>query len=179
MDVVFVTGNEQKAKHFKLFFGLDIERHALDLDEPQSLDLSTIVEHKLTQAYTELKRPVLVEDVSLTFHALGKLPGPFIKWFLQEIGFKELCRLLDGKDRSATAACTYGYYNGKEMKFFSGSLKGQIASGPKGDFGFGWNQIFIPEGENKTLGEMTQEEFKVHYLKIKPMAEVAEYLNTI
>jgi len=60
----------------------------IDLDELQSLDLRVIVEHKVRQAYEKVGGPVLVEDVSLEFLALGRIPGPFIKFFEQEIGLE-------------------------------------------------------------------------------------------
>ena len=46
----------------------------LDLDEIQSLDLREIVEHKVRQAYEKCGKPVLVENASLEFTALGRLP---------------------------------------------------------------------------------------------------------
>lgn len=46
----------------------------IDLDEIQSLDLREIVEHKVRQAFEKTGKPVLVEDTSLRFEALGNLP---------------------------------------------------------------------------------------------------------
>jgi inosine/xanthosine triphosphate pyrophosphatase family protein len=59
-----------------------------------------------------------VEDVSLEFSALGKLPGTFIRFFVEELSMEQICRLLDGKDRSAIARCMFGYYDGKLLEFF-------------------------------------------------------------
>jgi len=58
----------------------------IDMDEIQSLDLDEVVEHKVRQAYEIAKKPILVEDTALEFPALGKLPGTFIKFFIQELG---------------------------------------------------------------------------------------------
>jgi len=90
---------------------------------------------------------------------LGKLPGPLIKWFLQELDVTGLCDLLkDDADRSAVANVTFGYYDGKELQIFEGEIKGSIAVIPRGKRGFGWDPIFIPEGYEKTWGEMSREE---------------------
>lgn len=108
----------------------------------------------------------MVEDISLSFNALGRLPGPFIKWFLHEIGNKGMCRLLDSySDRSAVARVCIAYCNGDEIKFFDGEVKGRIAEAPRGDDGFGWNCIFIPEGASKTYAQMNGEETKQFSLR--------------
>ena len=98
----FITGNQNKADYFSRQMGLAIPHAKIDLDELQSTDLHVIVKHKLEQAYAEVGRPVLVEDVSLSFNALGDLPGPYIKWFVEHAGEEACCRMLDGfNDRRA------------------------------------------------------------------------------
>lgn len=93
-SITFITGNQKKADYLARYLGFPIEHIKLDLDEIQSLDLDEIVEHKVKQAYEKIKKPVLVEDASLEFMALGRLPGPFIKFFIEEMGLDKLCTLL-------------------------------------------------------------------------------------
>ena len=136
----------------------DVEHKKVELDEIQSLDLKKIVEHKVRQAYEIVKGPVLVEDVSLRLDALGGLPGPLIKWFLEEIGAEGICDLANKLDNhKATAEVCYGYFDGKTLKFFIGQKKGTIAPETRGE-DFGWNKSFIPEGSAKTYAEMAGEE---------------------
>jgi len=80
--VVFITWNQNKADYLAKYLGFPIEHFKVDLDEIQSLDLREIVEHKVRQAYQKVWVPVIVEDVSLEFEALGRLPGTFIRFFL-------------------------------------------------------------------------------------------------
>jgi len=141
-NVTFITGNQNKADYLAKYLGHPVDHVKLDLDEIQSLDLREIVEHKVRQAYARIKKPVLVEDVSLEFTALGRLPGPLIKWFLEELELDQICALLDGKDRSATGRCMFGYYDGTRLEFLEGVLPGRIADKPAGDNGFGWDKIF-------------------------------------
>ncbi len=68
--------------NIKLLEVWQVDQLNVELDEIQSLDLQTIVKHKAQQAYEIVKGPVLVEDVSLEFNALGKLPGTFISFQL-------------------------------------------------------------------------------------------------
>src|SRR5690242_16126421 len=97
MDALtFVTSNPGKAKQLGQYLDVPVVQKAIDLIEIQSLDGAEIIEHKAREAYRLLRSPVLVEDASLQFLALGKLPGPLIKWFLEELGTAGLCRLLNG-----------------------------------------------------------------------------------
>lgn len=157
-SIIFITGNQDKANWTRRYIHVPMTHKKLDLAEIQSLDAKEIVEHKVKEAYKVLGQPVLVEDTSLTFHALGKLPGPFIKWFLQEIGCEGLCEIITKSDRSATATVTFGLYDGKLLHFFEGRITGTIAKSPRGKNGFGWDSIFIPDGQSKTHAEMTDEE---------------------
>jgi non-canonical purine NTP pyrophosphatase (RdgB/HAM1 family) len=180
MNVVYVTGNEHKAKHFSEMVGMYIENVAVDIDEIQSLSLREIIEYKAKQAYDKVKKPVIVEDTKLIFNALGSLPGPLIKWFLDELKVEGLCKLLDGyDDRTAVAGAAIAYYDGVNLEIFEKELIGIIADKPKGKSGFGWNVIFIPNGSTQTLGEMNDVEFKKYYAKIKPFWEISKFLKNL
>jgi len=159
-ELIFVTGNAGKAKYLADFFDMPVENKKFDLPEIQSLSLREVVEDKARRAFEEAGKPVLIEDVSVVFHALGELPGPLIKWFVHSLGNEGMCKLLDGyKDRSATATVEFAYCDESGVKVFSGSMNGTIAEHPKGERGFGWDPIFIPDGCDKTRGEMNEEEW--------------------
>ncbi len=157
--LTFITSNPDKARLLSQYLDFPIIHKPIDLIEIQSLDLPTILEYKAKEAYTHVLSPVLVEDTSLRFGPLGKLPGPLIKWFLTELGTSGLCRLLDGySDRSALAEVQFGLYDGQSFQAFAGAQEGSIAPAPRGNNGFGWDAIFIPAGYQKTWAEMTAEE---------------------
>lgn len=176
-DVVFITGNQKKADYLSELLGHKVDHVKVDLDEIQSLDLHEVVRHKLSQAFKETDRPVLVEDVSLEFVALGKLPGTFIKWFQEELSHEELCRLVDGKSRAAVARCVFGYFDGEKESYFEGHLNGSIPEKPAGEKGFGWDPIFIPEGYTVTRAELSQEDDKKTYMMIKPLDKIKKFLE--
>lgn len=155
--LTFITGNLHKVHWTQKYIHVPLEHKKIELTEIQSLSPKEVVEHKVKEAYKILQKPVLVEDTALTFHALGKLPGPFIKWFLEEVGNAGLCNLVTD-DRRATATVNYGVYDGNTFHFCEGEKPGTISNKPRGDNGFGWDPIFIPEGTIKTYAEMTDEE---------------------
>jgi inosine/xanthosine triphosphate pyrophosphatase family protein len=80
-----VTGNKGKAEELARHLEFPVLQRKLDLEEIQALSLEVIVRVKAEAAYTQVGTPVLVEDVSLAFPALGRLPGPLVKWFLREL----------------------------------------------------------------------------------------------
>lgn len=166
-DFVFITGNQNKADYLAKWLELPVTHQKASVDEVQSLDLREVVEHKARGAYQLVKKPVLVEDVSLTFHALGRLPGPLAKFFLEELKPTGLCRILDAfDDRAATASIMYGYYDGQELHTFEAHVPGKIAPEPRisGASSWNtpnsWNSVFIPEGHTKTYGQMSDEDLK-------------------
>jgi len=159
MNVTFITGNENKARVLEKYLGYPVEHQKIDMDEIQSLELEEIIDHKVKQAFDILKSPVLVEDVGLVIEGMGKLPGPFIKWFIEGMGLNKICDLVTSFDnRKAKAQIVFGYFDGQELKIFSGDVHGTISRQPKGNDGFGWNPIFIPNGALKTYAEMDEEE---------------------
>ena len=178
---MFITGNQHKADYFSRQMGIEIPHQKLDLDELQSTDLHKIVEHKLQQAYRIVGKPVIVEDVSLAFVALGDLPGPYIKWFVEHAGEEACCRMLDGfNDRGAIIRCTFGYFDGKRMEFFDSEMPGSISQSPRGGNGFGFDKFFVMEGRDITRAEMPQEEIERTYAEqMKPFAKVRKFLEGI
>jgi non-canonical purine NTP pyrophosphatase (RdgB/HAM1 family) len=176
---IYVTGNLDKLKELKKYLNIDLEHQKLDLDEIQSLNLAEVVEHKAKSAYAIIGKPVLVEDTSLTFNALGKLPGPLIKWFLNELGNKGLCSLLDNyTDRSAIASVMFALYDGSDLQTFYGEKAGSIAQSPRGEKSFGWNPTFIPQGHTKTWGEMNDEEKSASSIRKIALTQLKKHLES-
>merc|ERR1711915_989658 len=64
----------------------------VDLPEFQGTPIEVVTE-KCKEAARRISGPVIVEDTSLCFNALGGLPGVYIKWFLKNLGPDGLPRL--------------------------------------------------------------------------------------
>jgi non-canonical purine NTP pyrophosphatase (RdgB/HAM1 family) len=176
MKITFITGNIGKVNEVSRYLGIAVEHQKLDLEEIQSLDLEEVVKDKAARAFEKVGGPVLVEDVSFVFHALGKLPGPFIKWFLSQLKNEGLCKLVDGKDRGCTATVCYGYHDGKTIHLFSGSMTGSVVSSPRGNNSFGWAPIFMPDGYDKTYAELSDKEQAPIAMRNIALAKLREFL---
>ncbi len=179
MNLTFITGNIEKAKQLSLHLDYEVQHQKLDIPEIQSLDLEEIATKKAEAAYAQIGTPVLVEDTSLVFHALGGLPGPLIKWFLESLDNMGLAQLLtDYNNRSCTAQVCFALCDETGVKLFNASVTGHVADTPRGERGFGWDPIFIPEGYDKTWGEMDPAgETKTSMRKLA-LAKVKQHLET-
>ncbi|NXS59737.1 ITPA pyrophosphatase, partial [Brachypteracias leptosomus] len=112
---------------------------------------------KCREAARQVQGPVIVEDTCLCFNALGGLPGPYIKWFLEKLKPEGLYKLLAGfEDKSAYALCTFAFSTGnleEPVKLFKGQTHGLIVE-PRGPRDFGWDPCFQPDGYNQTYAEL-------------------------
>ena len=178
MEMTFITGNQKKADYLAKYLGYPVDHVKLDLDEIQSLDLKEIVEHKVRQAYDNIQKPVIVEDVSLEFEALNGLPGPFIRFFVDQVPFETICSMVNGQSRRAAAKCVFGYYDGEELKLLEGILGGTIAETPAGENGYGWDKIFIPDGYTVTRAQLNEEDDQKTYVQVKPFAALKAFLES-
>jgi non-canonical purine NTP pyrophosphatase (RdgB/HAM1 family) len=179
-DLIFITGNQNKADFLAKWLGRPVMHHKLDLDELQSLDLREVVEHKVRQAYGILKKPVLVEDASLTFAAMGRLPGTFIKWFIEELGYDGLLRLAHAlPTQEAHGTVCYAWYDGRHVKIFDGEMHGKIAAAPRGSGGFGFDPIFINDGYSITRAEMDEATYAKTSYRTEAMKKLKAYLDSL
>ena len=150
-DLVVVTTNKDKLTEINDILGTNHKVSAIDIPQIQSLDLDEVITHKAKEAYKRLNHPVLVEDVSLEIKALGGLPGPLVKFFLDTLGTEGTVRLVKGKDTTTRAICTVAIYDGKILKIFRGTSYGTLSEENRGSFGFGFDKVFIPKGYTQTF----------------------------
>lgn len=174
--IVFVTSNENKAREASLILGRAVEHQKFDVDELQSMDLRVIVESKTRQAYAKLQQPVMVEDVSLEIKKWNGFPGPFIKWLHERMGYEQFCAIL-GEDRRADWRVMYGYYDGKQLLVADACVSGTIAEKPRTG-GWGFDVIFIPDGQEKTLGELGPEGKIPYSARAKALSALQSLLNS-
>ncbi|MCA1848151.1 MAG: RdgB/HAM1 family non-canonical purine NTP pyrophosphatase [Actinobacteria bacterium] len=158
---VFVTTNEHKRREVERILGVELERAALgpqDVPEVQALDFAEVAARKARSAYEALGEPpypVLVEDSGLVIGAWNGLPGALTKWFLSSVGNEGLLRMLCGGDRRARAVCAVAVADrGGKVRVFRGEVEGSVAPEPRGEGGFGWDPIFVPEGSGLTYAQM-------------------------
>ena len=159
MEALFVTSNPDKAREAAEILGVGLHSVALDLPELQDLDVARVAANKAATAREALgfpDSPILVEDSGVVVEAWNGLPGALTKWFLQCIGNEGFLKMLSAYgDRSARAVCAVAVAAADgSVRAFVGEVEGRIAHQPRGSSGFGWDPIFIPEGQTKTYAEL-------------------------
>ncbi len=157
--ITLVTGNKHKLLEWKRLLpkSVKITNTDIDLDEIQSLDLEAIIMAKAKSAYEVIKSPVVVEDIAVSIDSLNGLPGPFIKFFVKQLGNDCLVRLAGREGEPTTVTCMVAYYDGKNSIIAEGVVNG-VAVKPRGPNGFGFDFGFMPNGSKKTYAEMTADE---------------------
>lgn len=156
---LLVTGNEHKFREARAIVGDGLERIALDLPEIQAATTREVALEKSRVAFERLGRPVVVEDAGFEIAALGGFPGPFIKFWEQLGGLPSICRALDGfGDRTAYAVAVLGLCDSGGARVVEGRVRGVVPAEPRGTNGFGWDAIFVPDGESRTFGELADAE---------------------
>lgn len=178
---VFVTGNADKAAYLQKWLGLPLPHENIDLHEIQSLDFTAVAREKARHAYELVQCPVLVDDTGFSLAYLGgKLPGPFSKWFELQLGLQQICDLVPpGAPRDASVHVAFCLYDGKTYKDFTGQVDATLALSPRGDKGFGYDPIVIPNGHTKTYAEMDDDELQTCAVRIAIVyPQIKRYLAT-
>ncbi len=163
-EIVFVTHNKGKAKSAEKFFkDLKIRTFEYELSEPRSDDIKLIAKTKVMEAYDIVKTPCIAMDADFYIDELNGFPKAFVNFALETIGIDGILKLMEYKEnRKCAFRQCLAYYDGKEIKYFYGESKGTLSYEKRGiDTEEKWSDlwyIFIPNGFNKTLAEMTKEE---------------------
>ncbi len=161
--LVFLTSNPGKAREASALLGRPVEARSLDVPEVQSLDFAEVVVAKALAAAERLGVPVLVEDSGLALPAWKGYPGPLTKYAVGAVGEAGFARLAHAwGDPRAEAVSTLGLAwpgaRPDEVVVAEGRVPGVLAAEPRGANGFGWDVIFVPDGETRTFAEMSAEE---------------------
>ena len=134
-------------------------------------DGSTFMENSLKKAreISEITGcAALADDSGICAHALDGAPGIYSARFAGEYKGQEsddrnnallLEKLSDKSDKSAhyTCAMSLVYPDGREV-CAEGYMYGKIIDTPRGSAGFGYDPIFVPDGESRTVAEMSDDE---------------------
>jgi XTP/dITP diphosphohydrolase len=170
MQINLITSNLGKVKEFKAILGDSVKINHIEQEykEMRSDNPEEIAKDAAKTLANELKKPVVVEDSGLFIKALKDFPGTCSSYIHKRIGLKGILKLMEGvDDRSCTYKSAVGYCKaGKEPISFLGEEKGNVAREIKGNYGFGHDPIFIPEGSEETYGEIKNCENLKRFRKI-------------
>jgi XTP/dITP diphosphohydrolase len=163
LRAVLATGNAGKAAELSRLLGLDVEARPIEVQE----DADTYAGNALRKARAALAaadgKPGLGDDSGLEVAALGGEPGlRSARWAGPTDADRNaalLARLSGASDRSAAFVCVLAAAlpDGREV-VAEGRVEGAIADAPRGDGGFGYDPLFVPAGEARTVAELAADE---------------------
>ncbi len=160
MKLFFATSNKNKVlEASKLLEPLGIKPDQLRLPYPE-IQADTLEEvARFGLKFLKKNRPLILEDAGLFIDSLSGFPGVYSAYVFKTIGNEGILRLLEGKKRNAIFRSVIGLIErGGKISLFPGVCRGMIAEEARGECGFGYDPLFIPEGSKKRFAEMETEE---------------------
>ena len=161
MRLVLSTRNQHKVREL----GALLAPHEV-LPLPDSVELppetgDTFAENALGKARAAAEQtgmPAIADDSGIEASALAGRPGVRSARYAGQNATDEdnLNKLLeevpDEGDRRVTYVCALAYVDGDEEHVFEGRCEGTLAHEPRGTGGFGYDPVFVPDGEEQTVG---------------------------
>jgi len=132
---------------------------------------------------------VIADDSGLEVDALGGAPGIYsaryagtnatnkerIDKLLEELGRADPMK----EQRGARFRCVLALArNGEVLGIFEGIVEGQIADRPRGSHGFGYDPIFVPNGFERTFGELEPAEKNQLSHRARALEKLRAFLNS-
>ncbi len=170
--LVIASHNAGKVREIKALlgpYGIEpVSAADLDLPEPEETGTTFVAnaELKALQAADLSGLPALADDSGLCVDALRGDPGIFsARWAGAGKDFGVAMRLvedrlaaIDEAPRDAHFVCALALaWPDGHVEWFEGRVEGSLVWPPRGDNGFGYDPMFLPDGETLTFGEMTPE----------------------
>lgn len=180
MEILFATSNPHKVKEAKGVgkdFGVEFPQLKESYPEVRDEDVSKVAEEGARFVFERIQKPVIVEDTGLYIESLNGFPGSYSAFVYRKISNKGILKLLmEDINRNARFISAIGYCDPNGVLVFQGSVKGSIADEVKGGAGFGYDPIFVPEGQQKTFAEDPVMKSEVSHRK-KAFEKFCKWIN--
>jgi XTP/dITP diphosphohydrolase len=170
--LVIASHNAGKVREIKALlgpYGIEpVSAADLDLPEPEETGTTFVAnaELKAMQAADLSGLPALADDSGLCVDALNGDPGIFsARWAGERKDFGLAMRLVEDnlaktpeapRDAHFVCALALAWPDG-HVEWFEGRVEGTLVWPPRGDNGFGYDPMFLPDGQTLTFGEMAPE----------------------
>ena len=191
MKLIFATNNRHKVDEIRHAVGnrleiLSLEEAGIDIDIPEphpTLQANASEKSKTIHALTGLN--CFSEDTGLETEVLNGEPGVHSaryageeKSFIKNID-KLLANLSGAANRKARFRTVISLIWQQQEYFFEGICNGTIIEQPRGNRGFGYDPVFVPEGETRTFAELNMEEKNKFSHRKKATDKLLSFLETV
>jgi XTP/dITP diphosphohydrolase len=188
-NIIFATNNQNKVEEVRAVLGsrfniITLKEAGIDVDIPEPHDtLEANATEKSKTIFEITKQNCFSEDTGLEVEALNGEPGVKSARYAGEARSfgdnieKLLSKLASSENKTARFRTVISLIlDGKEY-FFEGICNGKIISERKGNNGFGYDPVFIPDGSDKTFAEMDMAEKNKFSHRKKAMEKLINFLN--
>jgi len=190
-ELVIATHNPGKAREISDLLRPYVSKFytaaELNLEEPEETGMSFEANAVLKAVNAAIKsgKPALADDSGVAVNALEGAPGIYSACWAGpgkdfKVAMAEVNKQLgDNPDRSASFICVLALaWPDGDVEVFKGQIDGDIVWPPRGDKGFGYDPIFMPEGDNRTYAEIEPQEKHKTSHRARAFAKlVKEYLS--
>ena len=192
-QLLTATNNKDKVKEIiELLKDLNIDvitLNDLNLNVDVEEDKDTLEGNALKKAeeiWQHVQIPCSADDTGLFVHALNGAPGVFSSRYAGEnVSYsdnrRKLLNELDGvplANRTAYFRTVVCYYYAKnKYELFDGVCAGKITLTERGDKGFGYDAVFLPDGFENTFAELNREEKNRISHRAKAFEKLKAYLS--
>lgn len=189
MKLVFCTHNQNKVKEIERLTGSDVEWLTLnDISYRQEIPepFQTLEENARTKAETVFRAsglPCFSEDSGLFTDALNGEPGVHSARYAgpNANATNNMALLIERmkgiSNRKATFKTVIAFFTAEHCLYFTGECSGILLEKPQGTAGFGYDPLFVPDGDTRTFAEMTLDEKNLYSHRRKAMDAFLTYLN--
>ncbi len=189
MKLVFATHNSNKAKEIQSLLPSDfqiltltaINCHEEIPETSESLEGNSLLKAEFVNDHFNLN--CFADDTGLEIEALNGRPGVYSARYAGEEKSAEknmdlvLSELKNKENRQAQFRTVITLILNDKTHLFEGVVKGTISIEKKGADGFGYDPIFIPEGQTQTFAEMTMEEKNLRSHRARAFEKMISFLN--
>lgn len=158
--------------------------YTTEIPEPFDTILQNAI-YKAQYFYNETGHTCIAEDSGLEVEALGGRPGAYSARYAgdEKNDEKNIEKLLEDmeneKNRDAQFISIFTYIKDGNVQVFEGKMKGKIIETPRGKNGFGYDPIFVANGQRLTNAELDPVEKNQISHRRKALDLLTSYLNTI
>lgn len=134
-------------------------------------------------AYAHLGMPVLADDSGLEIDALNGAPGVYSARFAgpgagSAENMQKVISLMTGKtNRAARFKTVLAYFDGAQIHTFKGTVSGFLLEEARGSGGFGYDPLFVEEGEVLSFAELSAEEKNSRSHRMRALEAWLEFLK--
>lgn len=191
MNIVLATGNPGKARELGALLGEHVRVAAMDpgfaVEETGTTFFqNALLKARAARAVTAADALVLADDSGLAVHALNGRPGVLSARYAGPSATDgdncaRLLEELDGTiDRRAAFVCVLVALAADEtMTVACGACPGVIAQAPRGDGGFGYDPVFVPDGRTCAMAELTAEQKNAISHRGRAVRRLADSLGVV